>query len=97
MRFVQQDVFKTDLSQASVLTLYLLPAMMLNLRTKIFNELQARRARGIARLSSWRLAAGRRQISFDVPEKEAITGVPSGDCQSVVCAGQNRRHMGGQG
>src|SRR5688572_22135942 len=36
--FQVQDVFKTDLSKASVITLYLLPAMMVNLRTKIYLE-----------------------------------------------------------
>src|SRR3990172_688755 len=39
-RFLQQDVFKADLSKASVVTLYLLPGMMLALRDKIFNELK---------------------------------------------------------
>src|SRR5262252_5122680 len=38
--FVEQDVFKADLSRATVVTLYLLPQMMLNLRSKIFNELK---------------------------------------------------------
>jgi methylase of polypeptide subunit release factors len=36
--FQVQDVFKTDLSRASVITLYLLPSMMMNLRPKIFLE-----------------------------------------------------------
>src|SRR5215216_5458714 len=33
--FEVQDVFKTDLSKASVITLYLLPSMMSNLKGKI--------------------------------------------------------------
>src|SRR4029078_13432780 len=40
VRFVQEDGFKADLSKASVLTLYPLPSMMMNLRTKIFIELK---------------------------------------------------------
>lgn len=75
VKFVQQDVFKTDLGNASVLTLYLLPAMMLNLRTKIFNELKpgVRVVSHDYHLGEWRPDD---EFSFDVPEKETITGVP---------------------
>ena len=75
-RFAQQDVFKTDLSKATVLTLYLLPAMMLNLRTKIFNELTpgVRVVSHDYHFGDWRPDDG---MSFDVPEKESITGVPA--------------------
>jgi hypothetical protein len=38
--FLQQDVFATDLSQATVLTLYLLPGMMESLRPKLLRELK---------------------------------------------------------
>ena len=76
-RFEQLDVFKADLGKASVLTLYLLPAMMINLRSKIFNELKP----GV-RVVSHDYNFGSEwspddQIRFDVPEKEAINGVPS--------------------
>lgn len=40
VRFVQQDVFATDISQATVLTLYLLPGMMESLRPKLLKELR---------------------------------------------------------
>jgi protein-L-isoaspartate O-methyltransferase len=40
VRFVQQDVFATDLSRATVLTLYLLPGMMESLRPKLLKELK---------------------------------------------------------
>ena len=74
--FVQLDVFKADLSKASVLTLYLLPGMMINLRSKVFNELKP----GV-RVVSHDYHFGHEwlpddQISFDVPEKEAVNGVP---------------------
>ena len=36
-RFVKQDLFKTDLSKASVITMFLLPAINLKLRPKILN------------------------------------------------------------
>ena len=39
VKFLQQDLFKTDFHEADVLTLYLLPGMMVDLRSKIFNEL----------------------------------------------------------
>ena len=76
VRFAQQDVFKTDLSKATVLTLYLLPAMMLNLRTKIFDELKpgVRVVSHDYHFGDWRPDDG---MSFDVPEKETITGVPA--------------------
>ena len=73
--FLQQDVFKADLSKASVVTLYLLPGMMINLRPKIFNELKpdARVVSHDYHFGEW---PPDDQISFDVPEKEAINGVP---------------------
>ncbi len=75
VRFVREDVFKADLSKASLLTLYLLPAMMMNLRTKIFNELKpgARIVSHDYHLGAWQPDES---ISFDVPEKENVTGVP---------------------
>ncbi|MEO7727741.1 MAG: methyltransferase domain-containing protein [Burkholderiales bacterium] len=74
-RFVREDVFKADLSKASVLTLYLLPDMMMNLRTKIFDELKpgTRIVSHDYHLGDWQPDDS---ISFDVPEKENVTGVP---------------------
>jgi len=72
---VQEDVFKADLSKASVLTLYLLPSMMMNLRTKIFNELKpgTRVVSHDYHFGDW---SADDSISFEVPEKESVTGVP---------------------
>ena len=58
-----------------MLTLYLLPAMMLNLRSKIFNELNPARAWSHMTIISAAWSPDD-QISFDVPEKESVTGVP---------------------
>ena len=74
--FEVQDVFKADLSRASVLTLYLLPSMMSSLQSKLFNEL-----RPGARVVSHDYHFGDDwppddYISFDVPEKEKVNGVP---------------------
>jgi len=76
VQFVQLDVFKADLSKASVLTLYLLPGMMLNLRDKIFNELKpgTRVVSHDYHFGDWRPDDG---VTFDVPEKETVTGVPA--------------------
>jgi hypothetical protein len=71
-----QDVFLADVSRASILTLYLLPEMMTQLKTKLFNEL-----RPGARVVShdydfgddWRPDD---EFTFDVPEKEEVNGVP---------------------
>ena len=40
VEFRQQDLFDTDLSKASVLTIYLLPAVNLKLREKILSEMK---------------------------------------------------------
>ena len=40
VRFIKQDLFKTDISQASVLTMYLLPDTVNMLREKLFTELK---------------------------------------------------------
>ena len=74
--FHVQDVFKADLSRATVVTLYLLPAMMMNLRNKIYNELRpgARVVSHDYHFGDWQPDD---RITFDVPEKEPINGVPS--------------------
>jgi hypothetical protein len=73
--FHVQDVFKADLSRASVITLYLLPSMMMNLRPKIFLESRpgTRVVSHDYTFDDWQPDD---QISFDVPEKEKINGVP---------------------
>ncbi|AUT00101.1 SAM-dependent methyltransferase [Nostoc sp. CENA543] len=40
VQFIQQDLFNTDLSNATVVTLYLLPEINLKLRPKLFRELK---------------------------------------------------------
>jgi ribosomal protein L11 methylase PrmA len=40
VNFLQQDLFKTDLSDATVVTLYLLPQVNLKLRPKLLQELK---------------------------------------------------------
>lgn len=74
--FQVQDVFKTDLSHATVVTLYLLPGMMMNLRDKIFSELRpgTRVVSHDYHFGDWQ---SQDQMTFDVPEKEKINGVPS--------------------
>lgn len=73
--FHVQDVFKADLSKATVITLYLLPSMMVNLRPKIF--LEPRPGTRIVShdygFDEWKPDE---QIVLDVPEKEKVNGVP---------------------
>ena len=38
VKFLQQDLFQTDISEATVITLYLLPSVNLRLRPKLFRE-----------------------------------------------------------
>jgi SAM-dependent methyltransferase len=40
VKFLEQDLFKTDLKEASVVTLYLLPEVNLRLRPKLWRELR---------------------------------------------------------
>ena len=74
--FQAQDVFKADLSKATVVTLYLLPGMMLNLRNKIYNELRpgARVVSHDYHFGDWQSDD---RFTFAVPEKEKIHGLPS--------------------
>lgn len=74
--FIVMDVFKADLSKATVVTLYLLPGMMMNLRNKIYNELRpgARVVSHDYHFGDWQAED---RLTFDVPEKEFINGVPS--------------------
>jgi hypothetical protein len=74
--FHVMDVFKADISKATVVTLYLLPGMMANLQPKIFGELRP----GTRVVShdyhfgdDWRPDD---QYTWDVPEKEKVNGVP---------------------
>jgi hypothetical protein len=73
--FYVQDVFKADLSKATVITLYLLPAMMANLRPKIFMEPKpgTRVVSHDYNFDEWQPDE---QIVLDVPEKEKVNGVP---------------------
>jgi hypothetical protein len=73
--FHVQDVFKADLSKASVITLYLLPGMMVNLRSKLFLEPRpgTRIVSHDYNFDEWQPDDS---ITLDVPEKEKINGVP---------------------
>ena len=73
--FQVQDVFKADIGRATVVTLYLLPGMMLNLRPKILDELKpgTRVVSHDYHFDEW---APDDQYTWDVPEKEAVNGVP---------------------
>lgn len=73
--FEAKDIFKTDVSKATVVTLYLLPEFMRRLRPKLFNELKpgTRIVSHDYHFDEWQHDD---DISFDVPEKEFISGVP---------------------
>jgi SAM-dependent methyltransferase len=73
VRFIRGDIFETDLRQASVVTLYLLPAMMLRLSPKLRAELPAG-ARVVSHdfpLEDW---PQERMVQFDSEEKEQNLG-----------------------
>jgi len=75
VRFEQRDLFHTDLREATVLTLYLLPQIVVDLVPRILAQMPAG-ARVVSHdygLSPW---PPDRSIELDVPEKKAITGTP---------------------
>ncbi|MFZ9196293.1 MAG: methyltransferase domain-containing protein [Burkholderiales bacterium] len=75
VRFEAKDIFKVDVSKATVITLYLLPEMMRNLRTKLFTEPRpgTRIVSHDYHFDEWMHDS---DVAFDVPEKEFISGVP---------------------
>ncbi len=75
VKFEVRDIFKADVSKATVVTLYLLPEMMRALLPKLFRELQpgARIVSHDYHFDSWDHFD---TVVFSAPEKEMITGIP---------------------
>jgi hypothetical protein len=75
VKFEVRDIFKADVSKATVVTLYLLPEMMRALLPKLFRELRpgTRIVSHDYHFDSWDHVE---TVTFDAPEKEMITGVP---------------------
>ena len=71
--FVRQDAFKTDIAPASVLTLYLLPKFVLDLRPRMLTQLKpgSRIVSHDYNLGEWEADNA---VTFHSPEKEVITG-----------------------
>ncbi len=74
VKFVKQDLFKTDISKATVLTMYLLPDTVNMLREKLLKELKpgTRVVSHDYPLTGWLPEDDK---TFDLPEKVAISGV----------------------
>jgi hypothetical protein len=73
VRFVEQDMFKADLSKATVVTLYVLPDFMEKLRPKLIAEMKPG-TRIVAHdyyMSQWHPD---RHIELTVPEKKEANG-----------------------
>lgn len=75
VRFEAKDIFKTDVSKATVVTLYLLPEFMRKLRPKLYKELRpgTRIVSHDYHFDEWTHDS---EITFEVPEKEFIMGIP---------------------
>lgn len=73
VKFIQQDMFKTDISRATVVTLYVLPDFMEKLRPKLLAELKpgARIVAHDYHMSGW---YPDRQLTLTVPEKVQANG-----------------------
>ena len=72
-KFIEQDMFKADLSKATVVTLYVLPDFMEKLRPKLLAEMKPG-ARIVAHdyyMSEWHPD---RHVELTVPEKKAANG-----------------------
>jgi hypothetical protein len=74
VKFIKQDLFKTDISQATVLTMYLLPDTVNMLKDKLLTELKpgTRIVSHDYPLTGW-IPEDMKQ--FDLPEKVDISGV----------------------
>ncbi len=74
VRFVRQDLFKTDLSPATVVTMYLLPHTVNQLQDKLLAELRpgARVVSHDYGLAGW---IAYKTFEMEDPEKVAISGV----------------------
>ena len=73
--FYERDVFLTDISKATVLTVYLLPEAMTKLRPRFLSELRpgTRIVSHDYHLDDW---SPDNEIVLDVPEKKRVTGLP---------------------
>ena len=74
VKFITQDLFKTDISQATVLTMYLLPNTVNMLKDKLLTELRP----GTRILSHDYPLAGwvpEKYVQMDLEDKVAISGV----------------------
>jgi hypothetical protein len=74
--FQQQDVFKADIRKATVVTLYVLPEMMVNLRPKMLSELRPG-TRIVSHDYHFREWQPDSRWTFDVPEKREAVGFSS--------------------
>jgi hypothetical protein len=74
VKFVKQDLFETDLSQATVVTMYLLPHTVNQLQGKLLAELRpgARVVSHDYSLAGWR---PHKTLVMDLEEKVAISGI----------------------
>jgi len=73
VRFEQRDLFQTDLGDATVLTLYLLPQMVVELVPRILAQMPAG-ARVVSHDYGLTPLPPERHVTLDVPEKKPITG-----------------------
>ena len=73
VRFIQGDLFETDIREATVVTLYLLPRFVTRLVPRFLSELKpgTRIVSHDYPLSPWKPD---KDVSMDVPEKEFISG-----------------------
>lgn len=78
VEFKQQDLFKTDISKANVLTMYLLPGVNMKLRPRILSELKpgSRVVSHAFDMGDWKpdetdTVDGRRVMMWIVPEKRS--------------------------
>jgi len=74
VRFMKQDLFKTDISQASIITMYLLPDTVNLLKDKFLTELKpgTRIVSHDYPLTGW---IPEKYVQMDLEEKVAISGV----------------------
>lgn len=87
VRFLRQDVREADLASATVLTLYLLPGMMNNLRSKLLSELQPG-TRIVSHDFGFERWKPDRTVMIETQEKYDITGTWTSDVHLWIVPAQ---------
>lgn len=78
VKFLQQDLFETDIREATVVTLYLLPSINIRLRPKLFRELRPAQELFPTILTCAKI------VKVKVQKNASVAGIQTKSCVFVV-------------